>query len=155
LNFSITRVIVRRFFELFFTNAAISAVLTVFNIADLLITANTLLKGMCLGIALFIFFNVRMLKNCYFDLRNKALYYFTNLSAYFAFMAVCFGTYFLCSGEVYTWLFAVTKFAKYTRFTTAVPYSALIFHCFGIIMIFLAPLGMSWVFPINDDTEEV
>lgn len=145
------RIIVRRFLELFFVNAAISAILTILNIGKVLARKDTLLLGMFVGIAVFVIMNFRMLRRCYFDLKNRFLYYTANIAAYFLFALLSAFVYLVFSSKIYTWLFAVTKFLKYTKIALSVPYSAAIFHLIGFSVIFIAPIGMGWIFSYDDD----
>ncbi len=145
------RVIIRRFLELLFTNTVISIVLTVLNLKKILPGQSSLLFGMLAGIAMFAFINFRMLRRCYFDLTNSFLYYVSNMAAYLLFALGGVFVYFLFSSEIYTWLFAITKFLKCINSDIAIPYSAAIFHLIGFSVIFLAPIGMKWIFVYNDD----
>ena len=145
------RIIIRRFLELFFVNAVISTVLTILNLGKVLAGQNSLLFGMFVGIAVFITVNFRMLRHCYFDLKNNFLYYTTNIAAYLLFALLSAFVYLVFSSEIYTWLFALTKFLKYTNIALSVPYSAAVFHLIGFLLIFLAPIGMGWIFLYDDE----
>lgn len=144
------RVIIRRFWELFLVNTAISVFLTLLNLGEFLTGQNSLFFGMLIGITVFVTVNFRMLRCCYFDLRNNFLYYTTNIAAYLLFALLSAFVYLLFPSEIYTWLFAVTKFLKYTNTPLAVPYSAAVFHLIGFSVIFLAPIGMRWIFVYDD-----
>lgn len=148
------RIIVRRFLELFFVNTAISAILTLLNIGKVLAGQNSVILGMFVGIAAFVTVNFRMLRHCYFDLRDSFLYYITNIAAYLLFAMLSALVYLVFSSEIYTWLFAMTKFLKYTNIALSVPYSAAVFHLIGFLVIFIAPIGMGWIFLYDDDDDE-
>ena len=154
MNIIALRIIFRRFLELMFTGALVSAVLTVLNISGILENEVSLLAGMLAGTAVFMYADYRMLQNCYFDLTDKPLYYFTNITAYIIFAAAGFLTYALGSGNVYTWLFAVTKFARYMNIGITAVCSALIFHIMGLAVVFIATIGMDWVFSYNSGAEK-
>lgn len=79
---------------------------------------------------------------------------FTNITAYIIFAAAGFLTYALGSGNVYTWLFAVTKFARYMNIGITAVCSALIFHIMGLAVVFVATIGMDWVFSYNSGAEK-
>lgn len=145
------RIIVRRFLELFFVNAAISAILTILNLGKVLAGHNSLPFGMFVGIAVFVTVNFRMLRRCYFDLRDSFLYYTANIAAYLLFALFSACVYRVFSSEIYTWFFALTKFLKYTNIALSVPYSAAVFHLIGFLIIFIAPIGMDWIFIYDDD----
>ena len=147
------KIIVRRFLELFCVNAAISAILTVLNVFKVLARQNTLLFGIAVGIVIFAVINSIMLRHCYFDLRNNFLYFTTNIAAYALFALLNALVYLLFSTEVYTWLFAVTKFFKYTSLALSAPLSAAVFHLIGFAVVFLAPIGMGWIFAYDDEID--
>ncbi len=140
------RIIIRRFLELFVTNFIVSVALTVLNIEKILSLRGALTFGAVFGIALFLVANVKMQRDCYFDLRDKKLYYFTNISAYIAFALFGFAVYFIGGGTIYTWLFSVTKFAKFFSRGISVPVSAAMFHCIGLAAVLVSPLGMDKTF---------
>lgn len=135
----------RRFFELLLTSIILSVTVTWLNTAGILSTKQDLFSGTFIGTAIFVFINIRMLRHCYFDLRSNPRYYLLNLAAYLLFTALGFVIYNFCPDEIYTWIFAITKFVKYIN-NLPTFYSALTFHCIGILTIFLAPLGMRWIF---------
>ena len=148
------RVIIRRFLELFFVNTAISAVLIMLNKGKVLADRNMLFLGILAGIAVFVTVNFKMLRHCYFDLRNVFLYYTANIAAYFLYALLSAFVYLFFSSEIYAWFFAVTKFLKYTNLALSVPYSAAIFHLIGFLIIFLAPIGMGWIFEEEENDAE-
>ena len=104
-----------------------------------------LVIGLYIATALFVAINIWMMRGCYYVLRNTKQYFFVNYSAYFVFGLLPVLAYKLLSSEAYTWLFAITKFARYTNLYLPTVYSATIFHIAMGIAIPLAPIGMSWV----------
>ena len=104
-----------------------------------------LVIGLYIAAALFVAVNIWMMRACYYILRNTKQYFIVNYGAYFAFGLITVLAYKLFSSEAYTWLFAVTKFARYTNLYLSTVYSAAIFHVVMGIAIPLAPIGMSWV----------
>ena len=154
MNSVTTKIIIRRFIELLLTCAVISSVMTILNLSEAVEGKTCLFMGLLLGTAVFIFVNVIMLRRCYFDLQSKYRYYTANIIAYILFVAVSFAVYFLCSNECYAWIFAITKFARYTNAELSTQHSALLFHGIGLLTVIFAPLGMSWVFMNEDDYDE-
>lgn len=152
MNLNISAIVILRFFELLITTVLLSVAVTALNIAGIIFSRTTLFLGTFLGTALFVFINIRRLRLCYFDVHSNFIYYSVNYAAYFIFAAVSFAIYKFCSNEVYTWMFAITKFAKYIMEFSNVE-SALIFHGVGLLMILLAPLGMGWIFDEETDSE--
>lgn len=147
----IIKVIIRRLCELLLICAIISAIITFFFVAGILYTDTYLSIALLIGLFLFAFINLRMLRQCYFDLHNNKNYYFSNILSYVIFALVSFGVCKLCSGIIFTWLFAVTKFLKYTNAGISTITSMLFFHIIGILSVLLAPIGMKWVV---EDIEE-
>lgn len=153
MNCKLIKITVRRFFELMVTCSAISAVITFLNIVDLLTTKSRLCIALLIGLAVFLFINVRMLRQCYFEFRSNVIYFLVNMSAYLLFAGATIAVYCLCSKEWFTWLFAVTKFAKYWGFNINNLLSLFLFHIIGLLTVIFAPTGMSWIF-IDDNAEE-
>lgn len=151
------KITVRRFFELLVTCSVISAFITLLNVAGVLITKNAVCVAMLAGIIMFVLLNVRMLRQCYFEMRSFLIYYSVNLTAYFLFAAVCFAVYFLTSNTCFTWLFAITKFVRFSNLELPTLSSAVLFHIIGVIMVIASPLGMKWIFMFDydDDGEDV
>ena len=104
-----------------------------------------LVIGLYIAAAVFLVINIWLLRACYYLLRNTKQYFIVNYGAYFAFGLITVLVYKLFSPEAYTWLFAITKFARYTNLYLPTVYSAAIFHMAMGIAIPLAPIGMSWV----------
>lgn len=145
----------RRLCELFLTCAIISAVITFFYVAGILYTDTFLSIALLIGLFVFAFINIRMLRQCYFDLHSNKNYYLSNLLSYAIFALISIGVYKLCSGIIFTWLFAITKFVKYTDAGNPTIKSMLFFHLIGFLCVLLAPIGMKWIFEdIEDMIEE-
>lgn len=104
-----------------------------------------LVIGLYIAMAIFIVINIWMMRGCYYELKDTKVYFIVNYSAYIVFGLITILVYNLFSTEVYTWFFAITKFARYTNLYLPTVYSAAVFHTVIGIAIFLAPIGMSWV----------
>ena len=76
------------------------------------------------------------------------------MAAYLLFAGVTMAVYYLGSKECFTWLFAVTKFAKYLRFDINNLLSLFLFHIIGLLTVTFAPIGMSWIITA-DNAEEI
>lgn len=145
------RITVIRFLELFFTSAAISSLVTVLNLLGLVTTQGMLYVWTLVGTGAFIFINVRMLRQCYADLRGGELYYICNLLAYLIFILVGIILYIIGARVLYTWLFAITKIVRFIDMGTRMRYSLLIFHSLGVLAIFLAPIKMKNIFLVDNE----
>lgn len=154
LNYIRTKIIIRRFIELFITNAACSAIITFLNATDMLVEKYTLITALFVGMAVFFIINFNMLRRCYYDLRNKQLYYQTNITAYILFVILGYFIYFICPNETYTWLFSTTKIIRFANMEFATHYSALVYYLICSVVVFLAPMGMGWIFFFDEDDED-
>lgn len=145
------RVIIRRFLEMFIPCAVYSAIAVVLNITGLITARNSVFILTLLGVIFWFFLNWYMLKCCYFALRNRKIYYISNFIAY-AIFGICALVAYLCfSSAVYGWVFAIAKFLKYTKFAVSTFQSTVWFYLLGGFTIFLAPVGMDWIFLIDED----
>lgn len=124
------------------TNLLLSVLIIISNVGGLLATKAELSLGLVIGTTIFLYINVRMLRNCYFDLDGKSEYYTLNAIAYLFFAMINMFSYFFVADKIYTWLFALTKFIRYTNFEISTFTSVCVFHTMGILLIFVAPLGM-------------
>ena len=142
----------KRFLELAGSCVLLSAIISFLCKTKILPDGSReLIIGLYIATIAFMVINIRMMRACYYFLRNTGQYFLVNYSAYFVFGIITVVVYKLSSGEFYTWLFAITKFAKYTNLYLTTVNSAVIFHMVMGIAIFLAPIGMSWV---HRSTEE-
>lgn len=136
----------RRFLEIAGSCILLSVVISFLcKISALPDGSRELVIGLYIATAVFLVINIWLLRACYYLLRNTKQYFIVNYGAYFAFGLITVLAYELFSPEAYTWLFAITKFARYTNLYLPTVYSAAIFHMAMGIAIPLAPIGMSWV----------
>ena len=144
-------IFIRRFLELFLTNFIISSLITILYLAEILNTTNSITLALILGTVIFFAINIRMLKFCYYDMRRYTrMYYIVNTAAYLVFAFVGFAIYLSGKNVLYTWLFATTKFVKFTIDGVANPHSALLFHLIGLASVFLTPIVMKIIGELND-----
>ena len=136
----------KRFMEIAGSCVLLSAVLSFLcKISALPDGSRELVVGLYIAVALFVAINIWMMRACYYVLRDTKVYFIVNYGAYFVFGLITVLAYKLFSSEAFTWLFAITKFARYTNLYLPTAYSVTIFHTVMGIVIFLAPIGMSWV----------
>lgn len=145
------KVIIRRFLEMLISSALFSAIAVVLNILGLFTTTTSVFILDFLAAACWFTLNLFMLRHCYFDLRDRKIYYVSNFIAYAVFGICTVIAYLYFSSSVYGWIFAITKLFKYTALNFSTVWSAALFHLFGGLMILLAPIGMKWVFDLEDD----
>lgn len=146
----IRKIIVCRVFELLSSSIILSLICIVLNFTKVIITFKTLTLCLSLAVVIFMIFNCRMMRECYFELRSKNLYYMVNISAYIIFVVITVLIKIIAGNGIFTWLFAITKFGIYNIYGISIAQSALIFHIIGIITIFLAPIGMDWIYNADD-----
>ena len=104
----------------------LSAMVTGFYELEIIRTQNSLVCWSLFFVTVFIFINVRMMRRCYFDLVGTHGYYIGNYAAYLIFAGVNFIIYKELNDMIYTWMFAITKFAKYFGTELTIMDSALI-----------------------------
>lgn len=134
----------RRLAELFLPCIIFSAVITLLNITGILVKRSQVVIVMLVCIGVFTYYNFSNLRQCYFDLRNKRIYFVFNLLAHAIFAAVNMLLYAFAPSEAYAWLFSVTKVLIFIDIDPI--YSVLAFHLIEIICIFAATIGMNWIF---------
>ncbi len=155
----ILRVSARRFAEILITHIIISVIVAgivvVFERTKIA-SNNVMLALLITSIIAYVIVTVAMSRRCFFDLIDRKKYYITNILAYVMFMIVNVALYFLLDSVPYTWLFAITKSFRYISPFIGTKLSILIFHTVMLGFIAAAPIGMDWLFDMDDDeyTEE-
>ncbi len=108
------------------------------------------LVELCIGVVFYIAFNIKMMRKIYFLVRKKAIYYVINFGAYFVFVLINMLAYAICSNYIFAWLFAITKFIRYTNLGLTRPESICVFHMIMAIAILCAPIGMGWLYEMDE-----
>lgn len=145
------KIIIRRFLEMFFTCVLISVIAVVINITGLIASMTPVFILASVGALCWFAINLYMLRNCYFELRDNKIYYISNYLAY-AIFGVCTVVIYRCfSSSVYGWIFAITKFLKYTNLGISTVEATAVFHLLAGVMILLAPIGMKWIFTVEEE----
>ena len=145
------RVVIFRFLEMSITCALFSAIAVAFNITGVFTSKNAVFILALLGVICWFFLNLWRLRVCYFALHDRKCYYISNFAAYVVF-CICTVVIYLCfSSAVYGWAFAITKFLKYTNLYISTVQSTAVFHLLGGISILLAPIGMKWIFELEEE----
>ena len=141
-------VVYRRVAELLLPSIVCSLLITIFNITGLVVKRNDVFFMILAFVLVFTIFNFKNLRNCYFDLRNKKLFFVLNFLSHAIFAGVNFAVLVFAKNEVYTWLFSITKVLKFRGMD--VIYSVLIFHSIQLMCIIASTIGMEWIFNEND-----
>lgn len=150
------RAFLLRFFEISVPEVLLSLAATaLFKSGWFLLSVQNCTKVLVIINILFIAFNVIRMRQCFFEMRDRVLFYIINYAAYAVFIAINIGLLARLTPERYTWFFAAEK-----RWSTACSFSisnyasAVMSHFIMLVAIMLAPLGMSWVFETDDEEEE-
>ncbi len=143
----ILRSILRRLCELLFSCLALSLLLALLCLTGILPDASVkMFAGVYISVIAFLCINIRMLRDCHYEIRDNRVYLAVNLSANVVFALLNLIAYKLLPQYIYTFIFAITKFAKFTPFPINSGYSAVIFHIVMAILILLAPIGMKRIY---------
>ena len=124
---------------------------TILNIAGLVVERVGVVFMISAFVLAFTIFNFKNLRKCYFDIRNKKLFFMLNFLSNIIFACVNFVVLIFAKNEVYTWLFSITKGLKFLDID--VIYSILLFHFVQLICIIVSPIGMGWIFDKNDEPD--
>lgn len=146
--------ITRRLLEMLVCTAVLSIVCVALRFAGIVHSQNGLIISLFIGVIIFVWVNVSQCKQCFFELRDNRLYYLTNYLAYLLYIVVATGVYVLWGNGGYSWVFAIVNFLSYLPAGISSPLSAAIFHVIMLIAIFLAPLGMGWIFEEEEEEDE-
>lgn len=94
------------------------------------------------GVIIYMFLQLRFLRQCYFDVYNLSAYYLSNFIASGLFALIHFCGYRFLNNEIYTWLFSITKFARYGEYGMTNLQSVLIFHGIILMLVLLASVDI-------------
>lgn len=144
-------VVYRRVAELLLPSIVLSFLITILNIAGLVVQRTGVVLMISAFALAFTIFNFKNLRKCYFDIRNKKLFFMLNFLSNIIFACVNFAVLIFAKNEVYTWLFSITKGLKFLD--VDVIYSILLFHFVQLICIIVSPIGMGWIFDKNDENQ--
>jgi len=137
------KVILRRFIEYTGVCVLISAVSTYLYTKGVIpATQRGCLLALTAGTVLYCIIHFFMLRECFFDLRNRKEFYTANYVAYFLFMLTGVLILFVFGKDLHTWLFSITKFLKYSNYQFSTIISTAFFHLLTIFVIAVSPVGM-------------
>lgn len=132
----------KRYFELFITSAIISTIISLLNMVGFFRSSSQLAIVLTLGVVIFIYANYRMQRQSGIDIVGKRMYFFVNGTAYLMFIITSFAA--MCLNNiVFTFLFAITKFLRYSNLNLSILTSFGIFHILGIFNMIVAQIGTS------------
>lgn len=145
-------VIIRRFLEFALIEVLISAVVTaLFHFEILPSTGLSIFFTTACGAILYFVSQFFLLRHCFVCMRIKGPFYLYNSIAYAIFALVSVIIYEFIGNFVFTWSFSITKMAHFFYTPISISLSVAIFHTLVLILIFVAPMGMEWIFLFDED----
>lgn len=132
----------KRYFELSITSAIISTIISLLNLVGFFRSSSQLAIVLTSGVVIFTYANYRMQRQSGIDIAGKVMYFLVNGIAYMAFMLSAFVAM-RFDNIVFTFLFAITKFLRYSNLNLSILASIGIFHIVGIINMIFAQIGTS------------
>ena len=133
---------IKRYFELLASSAIISSIIALLNLVGFFRSSSQLAMILTLGVVIFTYANYRMQRQSGIDIAGKPLYFLVNGVAYMLFIITSFATLWF-SNIIFTFLFAISKFLRYSNFNLSVIASYGIFHILGIFNMIIAQIGTS------------
>lgn len=145
-----------RFLEILAANTVLSCIATaVFKSVFFVATVQNCTKVLVAVSVIFIVFNVWRLRYCFFDMRSRAAFYIANYAAYALFIVINMTALAVLPKGPYTWLFAIEKlWSTACAFNISNYASAIATHTVMLIVIALSPIGMSWIFEMEEPEDE-
>lgn len=145
----ILKVAKKRFIEIFVVNLILSVFVTLINFIGILNVRQHIFVALTAAVFLSVLINIEFMRDCYYDLRDKVRYYVANYLAYIAFYIVNLAAGAIFNSTIYAWMFAITKFARFSHMRWSSLASASLFLVLMLISVHIAPIGMSGLF--SDD----
>lgn len=140
--------------ELLITSVVLSSIVTGLNVAGILTTRGSTLAALIVGAVIYIVLNIRFSRNSFFRLRNLLMYYIVSAAAFLLFSVILLGVYKICGNVVFTWMFAVAKFAVYISDNISTFLAVGFFEFVLLLVIAIAPLGMNFLIMYHDNQNE-
>lgn len=98
---------------------------------------------------LFICYNIRSLRRCYFELHNARRYYLFNLLSYMIFILITLAVFSFAGEHIYAFLFNIFKIARFSGLNWSALKATMLSHTVMVAVILLAPAGMNWIFDFD------
>ncbi len=145
-----------RFVEMFIGSVVMSSIVCFICVFGLL-TADSWTRNATLTALpiIYIVWNFRILRRCYFEMFDDKQYYITNLFATGAFIAISMFAFILLPRKSYSWLFLVTGLGSFLNVNIPSTIAILTFHSILFVSIFLAPIGLGWIKMKAKEEEEL
>lgn len=146
MDIEIIKLCAKRIVDYIVPAVIISVIMVLLNHSGIADNKKVVKIMLSLGVILFAVENIRMLRGCYYSLKNDRIYLLVNIFAYTIFALITFILYWFIPKSIFTWLFAVMRFGEFVFEPMKALTSIFVFHVIQFIIIFLAPIGMSWVY---------
>lgn len=140
----------KRFAEILLVNMVLSAFVTALNFVGILNSQQQIFHALLVGVFMSLAINIALMRQCYYDLTNRMIYYTSNYIAYFLFMVVNLVVGAVFDEYVYAWMFSLAKVARFSHHQVSSLVSAFIFNGVMFISINFAPIGMGWLIMDGD-----
>ena len=127
-------------------NMALSVFVTLVNFIGVLKLRQHVFVAASGGMFLFMAANICLMRDCYYDLRDKFRYFVANYLASVAFYVTNIAIGFIFNSTVYAWLFSITKFARFSHLRWSSLISVTLFLGLMFISIHVATIGMNGIF---------
>lgn len=151
---NIKRIALFRTLELTISSIVLSVVLVWLNVVGYVTSSKFMGLILMAGAMIFYVYNIMRMRLCYFAVRNKKLYYASNIIAYIIFAVISMIIYFVFGMGIYTWFFGIFRFLRYVIDGVGNPFAVIVFHLFGILSVFAATIGAGWIFEMPVPEEE-
>lgn len=152
----------RRFVEMLLWMVILSALIFgLYKAGVIASTATGCFISLMFGAVLFWLQNFRWMCRCRMSVPDRRIYLIVNYVPYVIIMIISYIILALFDSEVYTWLFAITKFWKYTEAlsfddgTVTTVISSGIFHLFTLLLIWFAPYSVEYILKENNGWKDV
>lgn len=142
----ILKVAKKRYIEIVALNVILSVFVTLINFIGVLKIRQHIFVASSAAMFLFMAINIHLMRDCYYDLRNKLRYFAANYLAYIAFYVTNLVVGAIFNNTVYAWLFSITKFARFSHLRWSSFASASLFLLLMLISVHLATVGMGGLF---------
>ena len=119
-------------------------------------TATACFMSLLIGAILYWIQNYIWMCKCRLGVPGAGIYLIANYVPYAIIMLLSFIVMAVCDSETYTWMFAITKFWKYTAAlsfssgTLPTLISAIAFHIFTLLLIWFAPYSLKHILNGNN-----
>lgn len=107
-----------------------------------------------LGPIIYLVWNTFKLRDCFYFLQKKSAYLLINICAQAVFLAANILVYITLPNEVYSWLFIITGFMRFSSLGISAYVSVTLFHIVAAATLFIAIIGTERIKKKNIERRE-